>query len=82
METLEPNAAEDHDAYVVVRLRVKERIVEVDEKTPVLGVPRLGPVEHDAGDPARVKCLVRHELVIRHLQLPLGRHNSWSGDTT
>ena len=68
-----PGAAEDDDADLVVRLRLQEGVVQLDEQSPVLRVPRVGPVEHDAGDPARVERLVQHELVVRHLRLPLGR---------
>ena len=51
-------AAEDDDAHGVVGLGAQERVVEFDEHPPVLGVARVGPVEHDAGDLAVVDGLV------------------------
>ena len=57
-------ATEDDDAHGVVGLGAEEGLVELDEHAPVLRVPRLGTVEHDPGNRAVVKRLVRDELVL------------------
>src|ERR687891_567388 len=61
-----PHPAQDHDPHLVVGLRPQERVVELDQEPPVLRVPGVGPVEHDASDAALVQRLVGHELVFGH----------------
>jgi hypothetical protein len=44
-----PVAAEDHDADLVVGLRLEERFVELDEQPALLRIALVRSVEHDPG---------------------------------
>src|SRR5207253_8238304 len=74
-----PDAAEDHDAHLVVGFGAQKGLVELDEHSPVLRVPRFDPVEHDPYDPRVVlDGVVEDVLVVGHGPL-LGCYRS--GDT-
>ena len=56
--------------HVVVGLGPQERVVELDEQAPVLGVAGVGPVQEDPHDRAVVVGLVLEELVVGHCVAP------------
>ncbi len=65
-EVLAARGEDDHP-HVVVGLGPPERLVELDQKGPRLGVLRVGPVEPDPGDAPVVEGLVCHLIGVRHI---------------
>ena len=61
-----PRAAQDDHPAGVVGLGPQERVVELDQQAPVLGVPRVRSVEQDPHDGPVVVGLVLQELVLGH----------------
>jgi hypothetical protein len=62
--------AQDHHADLVVGLGPQEGVVEFFQQRHVLGISRLGPVQHDPRDAALIEGLIGQELVFRHGHRP------------
>ena len=51
-------ARQDHHPDLIVGLGRSERLAELHQEAPILGVAGVDPVEGDPGDPALVQGLV------------------------
>jgi hypothetical protein len=53
-----PTPPEDHNTNLIVGLGAKKGLVQFDQEPAVLGVSRLGSVQHDPSDPTLVEQLI------------------------